>query len=496
MRTLEQLSFSKGFSSLPGHFHARVWPEPLEGAHLAAFNPVAADLIDLDPAEAVRDEFVQVFGGERMLSGMDPVAALYAGHQFGRYVPQLGDGRAILLGEVHNERGEGWELQLKGAGITPYSRDGDGRAVLRSSIREYLCSEAMHGLGIPSTRALALIGSGEEIYRERIESGAILVRMAPSHVRFGSFEVFYHRGEFEALYELADHVIHSHYPELLGKELPYAGLLEAVIKRTARLIAQWQLVGFTHGVMNSDNMSILGLTMDYGPYGFLDAFQPGFMCNHSDHHGRYAFDRQPEIGLWNLSCLAQAMLPLLGPDDVRGAAEQARELLQAYQPEFDLAYAQGMRGKLGLQEEHQKDHELAADLLRRMAANGGADYTRLFRVLGEIDSRGPDADTSARDLFVDREAFDQWVIDYRQRLRAEGSDDVERRVRMQRTNPKYILRNYLAQQAIERAEQGDFSEVERLLHLLQRPCDEQPEFQDYAAEPPDWARGIVLSCSS
>jgi uncharacterized protein YdiU (UPF0061 family) len=494
MRTLEQLVFDNTYARLPPAFHARLQPTPLQRPYLVSFNRAAAELLDLHPDQVGRREFLDYLGGARRLPGSEPLSMLYAGHQFGHYVPQLGDGRAILLGEVRNSRGEKWDLHLKGAGQTPFSRDGDGRAVLRSGIREYLCSEAMHGLGIPTSRALCLIGSEEEVYRERIERGAMLVRMAPSHVRFGSFEVFFYRGQFERLQPLADHVIEHHYPELRDAPEPYLALLQEVVRRTARLIAQWQLVGFAHGVMNTDNMSVLGLTLDYGPYGFLDDYDPGFVCNHSDRHGRYAFDKQPDIGLWNLSCFAQALLPLLDQDG-ETAAEKARAVLGDYRGELTRTFARGMAAKLGLRECRDGDQALIDDLLTRMQRNQ-VDYTNCFRTLGELRLGEPAADAPIRDQFVDRPAFDAWAMDYRARLAGEQSVDAPRRARMQAVNPKYVLRNYLAQQAIEMAEQHDFSEIDRLLGLLQRPFDEQPQMQAYAAPPPDWGRKIVVSCSS
>jgi uncharacterized protein YdiU (UPF0061 family) len=398
----------------------------------------------------------------------------YAGHQFGQYAPQLGDGRAIILGEVVTDQGHRWELQLKGAGLTPYSRDGDGRAVLRSTIREYLCSEAMHALGIPTTRALCLFGSVEEVYRETIERGALLVRMAPSHVRFGSFEVFFYRQQFDQLRRLADYVIDDDFPQLL---------------------AQWRLIGFAHGVMNSDNMSILGLTLDYGPFGFMDTYDPGFICNHSDCQGRYAFERQPAIGLWNLTCLAQAMLPLLDADNGEAAVELARDALAAYEPAFSEAHTRGMRAKLGLQDAHDTDPELITRLLDLMRANR-ADYTNLFRDLADLKLAESATDGPLRDRFIDRAGFDVWAADYRARLRIEQRPDRQRRAAMNSVNPLYVLRNYLAQQAIEAAEQGDFNEIERPLALLSRPFEEQPGMAAYAQERPDWAGELAASCSS
>jgi len=495
MKELHELRFDNTYARLPEGFHARVRPTPLAGLHLGSASPAAAALLDLAP-ESLRDgTALDALGGLAPLAGAEPVAMCYAGHQFGHYVPQLGDGRAIVLGEVVTERAGRWELQLKGAGLTPYSRDGDGRAVLRSTVREYLCSEAMHALGIPTTRALCILGSDEEVYRERIERGALLVRMAPSHVRFGSFEVFFHRQQYDRLRRLADYVIDHDYPELRDQPRPHLALLREVVGRTARLMAQWQLVGFAHGVMNTDNMSILGLTLDYGPFGFLDAYDPGFVCNHSDYHGRYAFDRQPAIGLWNLTCLAQAMLPLIDADDGEAAAEQARAVLEEYEGLLVQAYARGMRAKLGLRTERAGDQALGARLLELMAADR-IDYTNLFRDLAELRLDDPAGDNALRDRFVDRAGFDAWTADYRTRLRAEQSVDGARHAAMRAVNPRYVLRNYLAQQAIERAEQGDYSEVDRLLALLSRPYDDQPGMDAYAAEPPDWGRELAVSCSS
>ncbi|MFZ5660218.1 MAG: protein adenylyltransferase SelO [Pseudomonadota bacterium] len=489
MRPLEDLDFDNSFARLPEPFYSRVMPTPVPAPELLSYNETAAALLDLDPREAQRPEFVEYFSGNRPLPGSEPLAALYAGHQFGHYVPQLGDGRAILLGEVRNRAGERWELQLKGAGRTPYSRGGDGRAVLRSTIREYLCSEAMHGLGIPSTRALCIVGSELEVYRESVERGAVLLRLAPSHVRFGSFEVFFYRDQHAELKLLADYVIERHYPELADGDDRYVRFFQEVVLRTARLLAQWQAVGFAHGVMNTDNMSILGLTLDYGPFGFLDRYDPGFICNHSDHAGRYAFDRQPQIGLWNLTALAQALSPLV-------PVEAAREALGRYGPAYATHYVELMCAKLGLRDHTREDIPLVTDLLQLLHASQ-VDYTGFFRALGGFSTETAAANAPLRDLFIDRVAFDAWAARYRTRLLADGSPDGERKARMARVNPKYVLRNYLAQIAIDRAvEARDYSEIDRLLALLRRPYDEQPDMQAYAAPPPDWAQHIQVSCSS
>lgn len=493
MHRSAQLHFENRFAVLGEQFFRRVNPEPLPDPYLISYNPVAAELFDLGEKH-FSGELIDWFSGNKVPPGADPLAMLYAGHQFGHFVPQLGDGRAILLGELKDTQGKPWELQLKGAGITPYSRSGDGRAVLRSSIREYLCSEAMHGLGIPTTRALCITGSDEDVYREQIETAAVLVRLAPSHLRFGSFEVFYYRNQYDRLRQLADHLLAHHFVHLREEAQPYLALFADVVKRTASLISQWQLVGFTHGVMNTDNMSLLGLTLDYGPYGFLATYDPGYICNHSDHEGRYAFGKQPAIGRWNLTCLAQAMLPLFS-DDPGTAVEMAQEALGAYEPMLVQSYADGMRAKLGLVEKRQEDHALVTDLLQRMQANQ-VDYTRCFRALADFRVLDEGSSWAAADEFLDREAFYQWAKSYRQRLQQEESPDEQRAMAMRGVNPKYILRNYLAQRAIEKASWKDYSEIDRLLELLSHPFDEQPQYEEYAALPPDWAEGITVSCSS
>lgn len=489
MRTLEQLFFDNTYSRLPESFYSKLNPTPFENPpYLVHANRAAAELIDLDSDQVTRPEFAGVFGGSLLVPGMDPLAMLYSGHQFGVYVPQLGDGRAILLGEAKNERGERWDLHLKGAGVTPFSRDGDGRAVLRSTIREYLCSEAMHGLGIPTTRALCIVGSDHKVYREQIETGAMLVRMAPSHVRFGTFEIFYYREQHEHLKVLADYVIDQHFNHLREAPDKYARFFATVVERTAKLIAQWQTVGWAHGVMNTDNMSILGLTLDYGPFGFMDDYDAGFICNHSDHNGRYAFNQQPYIGLWNLSRLAQALLPLAGKEALKAA-------LDSYTPIFEQQYRTLMRAKLGLETAQAEDEGLIAELLSLMAQSH-ADYTILFRSLSQFSTEAGAANQTLRDFFLDRPAFDAWAHRYARRLQAEHSVDRYRQEKMNRVNPKFVLRNYLAQQAIEKAQHKDFSEIDRLLTLLQNPYSDQPAMDAYAAPPPNWGKHLSVSCSS
>ena len=496
---LAELAWDNAFGRLPGHFYTRLGPTPLPDPYFVAASPDAAGLLGLDPAALRSPEAVLPLAGSAVFAGADPLAAVYSGHQFGVYVPQLGDGRAHLLGGVRGADGRLWELQLKGSGKTPYSRMGDGRAVLRSSIREFLCSEAMHGLGIPTTRALSVTGSDQPVFRETVETAAVVTRMAPSFVRFGSFEFFYWRGEHEALRQLADYVIDAFFPQCRQAgdgPAPYLALLREVARRTARLIARWQGVGFCHGVMNSDNMSILGLTIDYGPFGFIDGFDAGHICNHSDEHGRYAYGQQPAVAHWNLYCLGQALIPLTLDVEATQAA------LDTYKDEYARAIDEVMRAKLGLAAAEPGDEALIEQLIGVLHANR-VDWTLFWRRLASLrlDAASAADDAEVRDLFIDRAAFDAWAADYRARLRRESSVDAERVKRMNGVNPKYVLRNHLAEIAIRKArgdggEPRDFSEVERLLRLLARPYDDQPEFDDYAQAPPEWAAGLALSCSS
>jgi uncharacterized protein YdiU (UPF0061 family) len=465
-------------------------PTPLPAPYLVGLSTPAARLIGLDPA-AIDDDAIAMFAGSRVPERAQPLAAVYSGHQFGVWAGQLGDGRAMLLGDVATPQGP-MELQWKGAGMTPYSRMGDGRAVLRSSIREFLCSEAMHALGIPTTRALSVAGSDQGVVRETIETAAVVIRMAPTFVRFGSFEHWFYRNDETNLRILADYVIERFYPALRNEVNPYAALLEEVTRRTARLIAQWQAVGFMHGVMNTDNMSILGQTLDYGPFGFMEAFDPKHICNHSDNQGRYSYAMQPQIGHWNCYALAQALVPLIGE------VEETQAALDVYQGEFGSTIDRLLHAKLGLTqipEQQEADRTLLDGLFGILQANH-ADFTLFFRRLSGVRAASNAGDEPLRDLIIDRPAFDAWAERYRARLRIEHSDDAARKAAMDAVNPKYVLRNYLAQAAIEKAQHKDFSEVERLLAVLQRPFDEQPEHEQYAALPPDWASELEVSCSS
>ena len=482
------LRFDNSFARLPGAFYTRLPPAPLPDPYLVGFSKSAGELIGV--GEKHVPALVEAMAGNRDIAGTDPLAAVYSGHQFGVYVPRLGDGRALLLGEAIGPAGEHWELQLKGSGKTPYSRMGDGRAVLRSSIREFLGSEALHHLGVATTRALAVIGSDQPVFRENVETAAVTLRMSPTFVRFGSFEYFYWTQQYDALRQLADYVIARFYPECRTAEHPYLAFLEQVARRTARLVAQWQGVGFSHGVLNTDNMSILGVTIDYGPFGFMDSFDGGYICNHSDVNGRYAYNMQPQIAHWNLYALGQALVGLTEDVDATKAA------IDSYVDEYAQAIDALFRAKLGLSTVQADDESLIAGLMSLLQATH-SDWTIFWRALATLKIDGSD---KVRDLVVDRAAFDEWAGRYRARLRAENSIDDVRAQRMNRVNPKYILRNHLAEVAIRKArgDEGvrDFGEVARLLKVLERPYDEQPEFESYAQEPPDWARTLELSCSS
>ena len=484
--TAPTLVWRNRFATLGEAFFTDNPPTPLPDPRWVAWSPsVAADL-GLPAGWMDSTEAAEVFTGNRLLPGSRPLASVYSGHQFGHWAGQLGDGRAIWLGEIDTPTGP-QELQLKGAGLTPYSRMGDGRAVLRSSIREFLCSEAMHGLGIPTTRALALTASPAPVVRETVETAAVVTRVAPSFIRFGHFEHFSAAGRIDELRRLADFVIDHHYPACRQGGNPYAALLEAVSARTAELLAQWQAVGFCHGVMNTDNMSILGLTIDYGPFQFLDAFVPGHICNHSDTGGRYAYNRQPNIAYWNLFALGQALLPLMDEQ------QQALDALEPYKALMPAALQRRMNAKLGLERVQDGDAELTEALMKLLAADA-VDFTIFWRRLshavpGELDP--------VRDLFLQRETFDAWAVHWQERLQAQpGFDAAATQAQMLRTNPHVVLRNHLGEVAIPRAKQGDFSEVARLQNALEHPFEDIAGQEDLANFPPTWASQIEISCSS
>ena len=493
MKTLEQLTFNNTYHQLPDIFYSRHQPRALAGAFLIHTNSQVARMIGLADEEFQRNDFLEMVSGQKSWPGTSPLAMCYAGHQFGQLVPRLGDGRAILLAQIVSDNQQPWDLQLKGAGKTLYSRAGDGRAVLRSSIREYLCSAAMHGLGIATSHALFLSGSSEEVYRERIETGAMIMRVARSHIRFGHFEYFFYQQRYDDLERLLNYVINQYYPHLKLVENPCLDFFLQVVSDTAKMIADWQAVGFAHGVMNTDNMSIHGLTLDYGPFAFLDNYQAGFVCNHSDYQGRYAFDKQVEIGLFNLSCLAQALLPLFD-DDTSNAVEIAKAAINQYQPQFVEYYSGLMRAKIGLLDSLEGDRNLINDLLK-LLEKYQLDYTLFFRQLSE-----PQTEANLQSLANWCRAgddFEIWLQRYNKRLEQENTSIEQRSQQMKKVNPRYILRNYLAEMAIRKAEdENDFSMIDDLMTVLQQPYEEHPEHKQYASEPPDWAAEIEISCSS
>ncbi len=504
VRHLTNLPFDNSYARLPPAFYEAVDPTPLPNPYLVAFNPDAAALLDLDP-DVVKDPDLPLYlSGSKRIPGAEPIAEAYAGHQFGVWVPQLGDGRAFLLGQVRSGD-TAWDLHLKGGGRNRYSRFGDGRAVLRSVIREYLGSEAMHGLGIPTSRALSIVGSDFPVQRETVETAATLIRLAPTHVRFGTFELFASRGEAARVRKLADYVIEHHFPELAGQADRLQRLFGVVTRRTGILMARWMAAGFAHGVMNTDNMSILGLTLDYGPYGFLDDYDPDFICNHTDAEGRYSFGHQPGIGMWNCARLGEALLatePALArisqavPAEPDPALAGWQEELESYWDAFTPEYGRLMRSKLGLRTEREEDPGLLRDLLGSLR-DGHADYTRFFRALGKFESASGHwpAGHEPR-LSGDRAALDAWAVRYAERLRAEGSVDGEREARMRGANPKFVLRNWIAQEAIERAVEKDYGFTEELRRLFAAPYEEHPGMERLAEPPSAAARQISVSCSS
>ena len=480
------LNFDNQYAKLGDKFSVRMPARALPNPQMISHNPLGAALIDLGPNLLTSDAALSFFSGASPIEGAEPLAMVYSGHQFGGYSPRLGDGRGLLLGQVRNKEGQLWDLHLKGAGQTPFSRGADGRAVLRSSIREYLGGEALHHLGIPTSRGLCLIGSDEPVRREKMETAAGLIRLSESHVRFGSFEYFYYTEQHDELKQLADYVLATHFAELESDPTSYDRMLLEIAGRTAEMIAQWQAYGFAHGVMNTDNMSILGQTFDYGPYGFMEAFNPAYICNHSDDQGRYAFNQQPYIGLWNCMALAHALKPLILPGTID-------HMQSHYQARYFDQYDRMMTAKLGLTDIQESDRDLM-DRLLALLAEHHLDYTIFFRQLSDA-ALSPTA-TALPILEKSAAAFEVWFSDYRTRLSEEKTAPKQRQKNMWAANPKYILRNYLLQQAIEKAEQGDFTEIDRLLTLLQRPFDDQPDYNEYAQEPPEWGRHLEISCSS
>ncbi len=513
------LAWHNRFHQLGRDFYTPLAPQPLQAPYWVGRSEAVADMLGLERSQLQSDALLQALSGNRPISGTQPLASVYSGHQFGNWAGQLGDGRACLLGETN-----GLEVQLKGSGLTPYSRMGDGRAVLRSSIREFLCSEAMQALNIPTTRALCVTGSDDEVWRETPETSAVVTRTAPSFIRFGHFEHFAARNQMAQLRTLADYCVARYYPACLHTEAfggnPYANLLQAVTERTAVMVAHWQAVGFCHGVMNTDNMSILGLTMDYGPFQFLDAYDPGHICNHTDRGGRYAFERQPEIAHWNLHALAQALMPLIEEQPL------ALQALASFKSIFEAKFHQLMCAKLGLvavagttnradvanglshvtapTENSPKNgsasdpdsrkaliQTLLADLLKLMAQDR-VDYTLFWRRLSHAVAT--DELDPVRDLFLQRLSFDAWMLRYSELL--SHIDKGLQADFMYKNNPKFVLRNYVGEEVIRAAKLKNFTVLADLLKVLEHPFDEHPAFDAWAGFPPDWAASISISCSS
>ena len=487
--------WNNSFAALGPEFHSPMRMQPLPGPYLVGHSASAAGLLGLPEGALLSPHWHDIFVGNQVPDGAQPLSSVYSGHQFGVWAGQLGDGRAALLGELQPPAGHtasAQEIQLKGSGLTPYSRMGDGRAVLRSSIREFLCSEAMHALGIPTTRALSVIGADHPVYREQPETAAVVTRLAPSFIRFGHFEHFCHHDLLPQLRQLADYVIDRFYPQCRTdsrlKGNAYANFLQVVTERTARMVAQWQAVGFCHGVMNTDNMSILGLTIDYGPFQFLDGFDPGHICNHSDNQGRYAFYKQPNVAYWNLYCLGQALLPLIEEQELAIAA------LETFKTVFPQAFDACMAAKLGFTEVRDGQRELTEDLLRLLAEQR-VDYSIFWRRLSHWAAQGALAEREpVLDLFLDQAGIDSWLLQYSELLahipRGLAAD------LMLKTNPKYVLRNHLGELAIQAAQNKDFSVLGQLLQVLEHPFEEHSDFETFADFPPDWAAGIAISCSS
>ena len=474
-------AFDNSYARLPSWFYARVLPSSATTPGLIKLNRPLAALLGFDPETLEKPEGIEVLAGLRIPSGADPIATAYAGHQFGSFTPQLGDGRAILLGEIVGRDGIRRDIQLKGSGRTPFSRGGDGRAALGPVLREYLVSEAMAALGIPTTRALSAATTGETVWRETELPGAVLARVATSHIRVGTFQYFAARGDNDAVRRLADHAMERHYPEALRSAQPYRAFLDGVVARQAALVARWMQIGFIHGVMNTDNMSISGETIDYGPCAFMDVYDPGTVFSSIDQQGRYAYANQPGIAQWNLTRLTECLLPLLS-DSEEHALMQGREVLDAFAPTFHAAHLGGFRRKLGLSTDHDDDLALVQDLLDRMAASK-ADFTLTFRHLCDA-AEDPGQDRGVRDLFIDPTAYDVWAERWRARLVRETEAAPTRRVAMRAVNPAFIARNYRVENVIAAAIEGDFAPFETLGLVLSNPYDDQPEFASYADPPP------------
>jgi serine/tyrosine/threonine adenylyltransferase len=486
--------FQNTYAALPDGFFARVAPTPVAAPRLVKLNRPLAVHLGLDPDRLASAEGVEILAGKRVPDGADPIAMAYAGHQFGHFVPQLGDGRAILLGEVIDADGIRRDIQLKGSGPTPFSRRGDGRAALGPVLREYIVSEAMAALGIPTTRSLAAVITGESVRRETLLPGAVLTRVASSHIRVGTFQYFAARGDTEGVRRLADHAIARHYPDAANAPRPYHALLEGVIARQAELVARWLLIGFIHGVMNTDNSSISGETIDYGPCAFMDSYDPATVFSSIDEQGRYAYANQPRIALWNLTRLAECLLPLLSDEQDKAIAE-AQAALGGFADIFDTAYQAGLRRKLGLFTARGDDRALAQDLLDAMAKNQ-ADFTLTFRRLSDA-ALDPAGNSEVRQLFAEPAAYDEWAVRWRQRIGDEENAPAARQAAMRTVNPAFIPRNHRVEAVIEAAtKRDDYAPFEELLAVLSKPYEDQPALSAYAEPPEPHQRVLQTFCGT
>jgi uncharacterized protein YdiU (UPF0061 family) len=480
-------SFAREFGELAVSWQPARVPAP----ELLALNESLAAELGVDPAWLRSDEGVASLVGNTVPEGAEPVAMAYAGHQFGGYSPRLGDGRAVLLGEVFDQAGRRRDLHLKGSGRTPFARGGDGKAAVGPMLREYLIGEAMHALGVPTTRALAVVGTGEEVYRETALPGAVLARVAASHLRVGTFQYAAATGGPELVRRLADHVIDRHHPGAADATQPYLAMFEAICESQASLVARWMLLGFVHGVMNTDNTTVSGETIDYGPCAFMEAFDPATVFSSIDHHGRYAYGQQPPILMWNLARLAETLLPLLS-DDTDAAVGAATEVLQSFPQRYQRHWMAGMRAKLGLRSEHDTDAELFDDLFRAMHAQR-VDHTSMFRSLSGVVSGEPDR---ARSLFADPFEFDAWCTRWTSRLTGEGADPAEVTASMDKVNPVYIPRNHLVEDALRAATAGHLGPFERLLDVVTHPFVERPGGDRFASAAPLDADRYVTFCGT
>ncbi len=475
-----RFNFENTYAQLPERFYCRLDPTPVAAPRLVKVNVDLAQALGLDPDALASEQGVEILSGNRVAEGSQPLAIAYAGHQFGHFVPQLGDGRANLLGEMTARDGVRYDIQLKGSGPTPFSRDGDGRAALGPVLREYIVSEAMSALGVPTTRALAAVTTGERVLRERVLPGAVLTRIAASHLRVGTFEYFAAQRDTEGIRILADYAIARHYPDAARTKNPYRALLDAVIARQAKLVAQWMLFGFIHGVMNTDNTSISGETIDYGPCAFLEAYDPATVFSSIDHRGRYAYGNQSRVSLWNLARLAEALLPVLVQEEgsEEAALASANEALADFPGVFEISRLAGMRRKLGLLTEREGDVALVQDLLGRMTTNR-ADFTLTFRRLCEA-AADPVCDSGIRALFTDPGSYDSWSTAWRARLKQEPVSGEERAAAMRKVNPAFIPRNHLVEAALNAAvERQDFRPFEDLLEVVSRPYEDRPGSERY-----------------